>query len=298
MKKLMIAAAAVAMVGAANAAKVGYVYDVKMDITTTQAELCQEKIYGECSEDSGVDVLVRVSDKYTIRGLIFACADACTHLYQELHDTNPTGYQLSGNGANGVILWDEQHEVPVFPAVEGVDYAQTAVSTNDYAWNKGKVPVIKADFVNVIGRSYDRSEMAFAFLADAAFGLEGADDKYAMHQFDMKGAGWGVFDRVEKTDKDGKLVSTEGIWTRLGGYMAGTMSAPFGINSNGNVGGIGAYALGRNCALATCNGTKNTANTKTFAVGEWAITYNEAESRAFGQNASKIKGYVPGWLGW
>lgn len=279
MKKLMIAAAAVAMIGVTEAAT-PYVYRMEMKIKTTQGASCEKEAAAGCF--LGSDGLVRVADNYNVRGFLYGCWQVCGHLLA-LGNSQPNTWKLLDNDPTqqGEIFWDTVHHWTILPKD-----ATTAV------WNSGNTAPVKFTFMDVIGAELDQSETLFVFSGKAA--IPNSEPKaatdpaptYVYNEFNMMGAGFGEYSNV----------SNWWAWTRMSGNMAGQMTAPYVVQKGNNTYiQNGAQAQGLNCASATCGGT--TVAGATAAYGTWTIALDKTLSTAYGTKYGKaIKPYIPSWI--
>ena len=161
MKKLMIAAAAAAMVGGAYAAnctpddtptECASVYSFKLNVKTTKGVTLKGGTIGSGSQCTpGVAsscTVIREKDSTVIQGWIYDCTCGC-------------GVLSSGS----VKAWDSKRKAPV----------------NDAAFT--------TDFINVIGKKQNVGEWAWTFAGTAKYD-ESREQTYA-----LTGAGYGSFSK-------------------------------------------------------------------------------------------------------
>lgn len=280
MKKLMFAALAAVAVGAAyaDAAKgKAYVYQVYMDIKTTQSDYCfnAPEQYIECGYNEGSNSLVRVLDDYTIKGYIYRCDDLCSHLYdatQELPLTYTNSISRTAN-PRGIILWETRKQAKVAP-IEGAK------------WNDGVTPVLKYRFLNVNNVAFDRCEGVFDFKANLILKTVGGGE--VTNTFNMVGAGFGLYQTV---------AAGKSVWTRQTGLMAGTMTAPWMFDEDGLV-IEDSQSYGFVCGAA-CGGATSTYSNLTAANGTYTISYNDQVAQDFGTAyCAALYPYIPAYADW
>ncbi len=164
MKKLMIAVAAAAMIGAASAkCKPGEtsptydatVYSVKISLKTPKGELCGGKTASgsPCAPGTkGVDGYVRTPSTYALQGYFANCSGSCDI--------------LKNFTQNDIALWNTREKL--FLAT----------------------PVYKVDFIHVLSKSQKNAEIKFS-LSGAMNNAKG--DAPLMRKFDLVAAGFGKY---------------------------------------------------------------------------------------------------------
>lgn len=164
MKKLMIAVAAAAMVGAASAAckpgenKPTYdatVYSVKISLKTPKGELCGGKTGSgsACAPgEKGADGYVRTPSTYALQGYFANCSEACDILQKFTQ--------------NDIALWNTREKLFL------VD------------------PVYKVDFIHVLSKSQKNAEIKFTLSGTMN---NAKRDASFMRKFDLIAAGFGKY---------------------------------------------------------------------------------------------------------
>ena len=282
MKKLMFAALAAVAVGAAYAEPKAYVYQVYMDIKTTQSKPCSgtpgEDI--ECGYSEGdLYNYVRVLDDLTIKGYIYLCHDGCDHLYAEtqIEPSDPDiGYVKSNvrtANPNGEIFWETRKQAYITP-IDGT------------TWKDDRTPVLKYRFLNVNNDAFDRCEGVFDL--NACLWIPAVGGGTVTNVLNMVGAGFGLYEKV---------ADSKSVWTRQTGLMAGTMTAPYMYNAEG-LAIPATQAYGYVCGAA-CGGDTSTYSDLTAANGTFTISYNDAVSKEYGTKyCDAIAPFVPAYAKW
>ena len=157
MKKLIIAAAAAAMVGGAYAAcerctveqDVARVYKVQMNVYTTRgARLTATSVIGGSNCDRGTKTscqVIRGKDKTMFRGYVYVCENIC--------------------------------EISEYHALFADVYRRVWLDDAEFTW----------DFLNVIGGRSTDAECAWEFKATSNY------DEDRAQEWDIRGAGYGKF---------------------------------------------------------------------------------------------------------
>ena len=158
MKKLMIAAAAAAMVGGAYAAPCApdapntdcaSVYSFKLNVKTTKGVTLKTVDSGsQCLPGSTGCAVIREKDSTVIQGYIYDCSCGCDVI-----------------SSGSVVAWDSKRKAPV----DGPAFTKT--------------------LLNVIGKKQNVAEWAWTFAGTAEY------DANRSQAYDLTGAGYGTFSK-------------------------------------------------------------------------------------------------------
>ena len=262
MKKLMIAVAAAAMVGAASAeCKPGQtppkhydatVYSVKISLKTPKGELCGGK-KGSASDcapgQKGADGYVRTPSTYALQGYFANCSEACDILQKFTQ--------------NDIALWNTKEKL--FLAA----------------------PTYKVDILHVLSKSQKNAEIKFS-LAGTMNNAKG--DASLQRKFDLVAAGFGKYSTSADiyTSFSGNVVGTVSKVYYPKAVNVGTEAAPRWICPDAG------YWL---CAPGAC-GTEVKVD-PSVAYGTFAIKYNASASKKMAAGTlPSIPSYVTTPTGW
>ena len=193
MKKLMIAAAAAAMVGGAFAdacepeeeeVYVARVYQVQMNVYTTKGVM---QVVGsatgasQCAPGESSCLVMRGRDKTVFRGYVYVCESLC-----ELE--------------NYASAFCDSRRKALFGTIDDGEFS----GASEFAWN----------FCNVMGARSTDAECSWDFTGTVTY------DEERAQEYTLKGAGYGSFNK-----------SSEGFFDNFGGYFAGTATASYDLTS-------------------------------------------------------------------
>ena len=254
MKKIMIAAAAAAMVGGVFAdcdipetptSNCAEVYDVVLNLKTTECK-CKVLTTKTTGSECGITTHGKTEECVAwrqvvtkkVQGVIFSCFCDCTD------DVN--GAVLDGN---------------VFAPVIWNGLTGDNMEGNQYFWiEKDKIVLSATDLLTIkwlarIGKSKNQVEAAGTF----------GEGIYV--------AGYGAYDT-----KNGRVKN-------ISGNAAGVWGAPIDCSDEAEEELCPAYDL--------CDPTVPVADyTKTFAAGTWSVKYNSSKSKSLAKNRNSLWGKV------
>ena len=240
MKKLMIAAAAAAMIGGAYATDVCtdeseaggvdcLVYDLQIKVKTLAPK------YGNCKTKSGCsdgcsEIYYLDNTSRTLKGYIWFCDDECWEADDPAH----------------IVLWDAT--------------AKTYVVGIGYAYDADK---------RVTKYYYETDQLAFDFLGRYGKKMTKAAASWALDTEYLRGYGAGLNGSlmIDKETKEAKLKS-------ISGNFAGTVTPSLTIKtacSDETVEGV--YALLCDCFETICDLTETSDDVPAY--GTWSLKYNK-----------------------
>ena len=262
MKKLMIAVAAAAMVGAASAAcKPGEtpkqydatVYSVKISLKTPKGELCGGKTgsASTCAPGTkGVDGYVRTPSTYALQGYFANCSESCDILKKFTQ--------------NDIALWNTREKLFL------VD------------------PVYNVDFIHVLSKSQKNAEIKFSL---AGTMNNAKRDASFVRKFDLVAAGFGKYSPSADiyTSFSGNVVGTVSKVYYPKAVNTGTEAAPKWICPDAG------YWI---CTTDNVCGNEVKVD-PSVAYGTFAIKYNASASKKMAAGTMpSIPSYVTTPTGW
>jgi len=265
MKKLMIAAAAAAMVGGAFAD--AQVYEYKLSLTSTT---CKEgtaaknsywtKVLGYAKGD---EISYRNKTSFTLNGLTWGCT--CNEALAGQWDLTC----LNPNNWFGITFWEKKADAFLGGVYDGAVFD----------WDDG--------FINRIGKKCAEVEMSVQLVP--------GDNADPEQPFAFRLAGMGTIeDDLEYDDEDEEYLDCESVIKSAKGSVAGWITPDVGISvckycEEYDV-PCDAYVF---CVDACCDHNIFTTDAdKTVAYGTWTMKYNAGASKKLKKTAKITESYT------
>ena len=247
MKKLMIAAALVAGVSAAQAdlcapeaIEVARVYQIQLNTYTT----CGHAVGitgiggGQCGPGESTCTVLRGKDKTVIRGYVYVCADVC----------NVEGYSA--------VLCDVRRRA-FFKDGEDLEL------NGAFEWN----------ILNIMGSQMQDAEAQWKLTAACTYAGSTADGDARTQTYELVGAGYGKFNHNAGS-------AAGAFFDNFGGYFAGAATPSFDLKtSNGNQ--ITCACDPSNVLTCDTFAELDYAAENTVAFGVWKMKYNHNVTEAY-----------------
>jgi hypothetical protein len=251
MKKLMIAAAAAAMIGGAYATDVCtdegdvagvdcLVYDLKISVKTLAPKYgaCKGKKSG-CSDGSCSEIYYLDNTSRTLKGYIWFCEDECWTIDDEPH----------------IVLWDTKAKTFVVP----IGYAR----------------VTKANGAQVTKYYYETDGLAFTFLGRYSKGMKKAAAAWEIDTDYLTGFAAGVNGSL-MIDKDAGTAKLKSISGNFAGMATPSLTVSKKCEDDEDVPGY--YAELCECLDSWCEASSE-ADDGVPATGTWSLKYNKKLSK-------------------